>query len=268
MLAWDGDRLAAHYAASRATLEVEGARFPAALSMTTMTHPDFRGRGLLEATGEALYAAMTSEGAKASLGFPNQMVHAARLTKLGWVDIVDAPTMTADLRHPVRGDAPSEAAAVVELDRIDARFGRLAARLARQTPVGFARDAATLAWRIDANPVNRYRRLALPVGDEIAGYALLKPWGETAMDLVDLRAEDETAARALLAAARTCAVAAGATRLHAWRLPRDAWRATFERAGFAAGAPVTYFGGRILAMDADLDDPRRWRLAMIDSDLY
>lgn len=264
MLAWAGDTLAAHYAASRATLSAAGETIPAALSMTTMTHPDWRGRGLLEATARALYATLADEGAAATLGFPNQMVHAARLTRLGWIDVCDAPTMTADLARP-----PAPDPAVVEIPAIDARFDRLAARLAPLTPVGFARDAATLAWRIDANPAQRYTRLVLPEGDEIAGYALLKPFGAEAMDLVELRAADAAATRALLAASLARAAASGARRLHCWRLCAEPDRPAFERAGFAAGAPVTYFGGCALARPAALfDDPRRWRLAMLDSDLF
>lgn len=264
MLAWAGETLAAHYAASRATLAIEGEAVPAALSMTTMTHPGWRGRGLLEATARALYAALAAEGCAATLGFPNQMVHAARLTKLGWIDVCDVATMTADLTRPPVADP-----AVIAADAIDARFDRLATRLARDTPVGFARDAATLAWRIDANPAQRYTRLLLPEGGGIAGYALLKPFGAEAMDLVELRAADAAATRALLAAAQARAAAAGARRLHCWRLPGEPDRALFERAGFAAGAPVTYFGGCALARPVALiNDPRRWRLAMLDSDLY
>lgn len=264
MLAWAGETLAAHYAASRAPLVVEGESVPAALSMTTMTHPDWRGRGLLEAAGEALYSVIAAEGGAGALGFPNQMVHAARLTKLGWIDVCDVPTMTGAL-----ASAPEADPSVVEIPAIDARFDRLAAHLGPLTPVGFARDATTLRWRIDANPVQRYMRLVLAEGVEIAGYAILKRWGTEAMDLVELRAADAPATRALLVAAQARAAASGARLLHCWRLPSEPDRVIFERAGFAAGAPVTYFGGRALARPAALfDDPRRWRLAMLDSDLY
>jgi hypothetical protein len=42
-----------------------------------------------------------------------------------------------------------------------------------------------------------------------------------------------------------------------------------EHMGFQAAAPVTYFGARGLSgIELQLEDPRRWRIAMIDSDIY
>ncbi len=266
MLAWDGDRLAGHYAASHAPLSVEGEALAAALSMTTMTHPDYRGRGLFEALGGALYEQLSAQGFAAVWGFPNTMSHLPFRGKLGWFDVCDVATMTLDLTQRA---APAADRRGVTLAQTDARFGALSARLARQTPIGGLRDAPTLAWRIDRNPVNRYRLFALEDGDEIAGYAVPKAYGAAAADLVELRADGDAAGKLLLEAVIATIASEGVRHLHAWRLPHDAQRLVFERAGFAAGAPVTYFGGRTFGSRcAALDDLRRWRLSMLDSDIY
>ncbi len=264
-LAWDADRLVAHYGASHAPLRVEGESIAAALSMTTMTHPDYRGQGLLERTGGALYERLLAEGYGAVWGFPNAIINAARQTKLGWVPIADVATLTLDLT----AQRPDPASGVIEAAATDARFADLAARLAGPGTIRAARDADILAWRIDRNPSNRYTRFILPDGDALAGYAICKPFGPDALDLVDLVADGRAAADALIAAVAARAVADRRQRVSAWCLNRDPCRLAIERAGFAAGAPVTYFGGRSFAPRAgDLADPRLWRLAMIDSDLY
>jgi len=266
MLAWDGDRLAGHYAASHAPLVVEGKPLAAALSMTTMTHPDYRGRGLFEALGGALYEQLSAQGFAAIWGFPNTLSHLPFRGKLGWFDVCDVATMTLDLTQRA---APAADRRVVTVSQTDARFGALSARLARQTPIGGLRDAPTLAWRIDRNPVNRYRLFALEEGDGIVGYAVTKAYGAAAVDLVELRAEDDAAGKLLLETVIAATAAEGARHLHAWRLSHDAQRLVFERAGFAAGAPVTYFGGRALGpLSAAPDDLRHWRLSMLDSDIY
>ena len=43
LLAWDNSALAAHYAVSPVLLLVKGQPYMAALSLTTMTHPKYRG---------------------------------------------------------------------------------------------------------------------------------------------------------------------------------------------------------------------------------
>lgn len=268
MLAWQGDRLAAHYGASQAPLWCDGQVVPAALSMTTMTHPDDRGRGLVEAVGEALYDTLRADGYAAAWGFPNAMINATRRRKLGWVAVDDIATMSlavANARPPTAD--PALKAEVVP--RIDARFGALQGAWAQDDTTEGLRDLATLQWRIDANPVNTYTRHVIPDGDGIAGYAITKTFGEQAIDIIDLRAVDDAHVTALLAAVLEQAVAGSVSQLNCWCRRMDPARTAMERLGFAATAPVTYFAGRNFDRRIrDFSDARRWQLTMLDSDLY
>lgn len=267
MLAFAEGTLVGHYAASRAPLSICGEYHPAALSMTTMTHPDWRGRRLFEKTAEALYATLPEQGIEAVYGFPNTAVHALRIMRAGWYDSYEVPTLTLDmasLRHPAQADP-----AVRIAERIDARFGRFFAKVAPSLPIAPHRDSDILSWRIDRNPDNTYTRFVLEEGDEIAGYALTKAYGADMLDLVELRAAGAAAARALINTVTAHAAASGRTRIATWCLPNDLHRLPLEMAGFKASAPVTYFGGRTFTpLPADLTDGRLWRLSMLDSDLY
>lgn len=267
MLAFAEGTLVGHYAASRAPLSLHGEYHPAALSMTTMTHPEWRGRRLFEKTAEALYTALPEQGITAVYGFPNAAVHALRIMRAGWYDSYEVPTLTLDiasLRHPAQPDP-----AVQIAERIDARFGRFFAEVAVDLPVAPHRDSNILSWRIDRNPENTYTRFVLEEGDEIAGYALTKAYGADMLDLVEMRAASGAAARALINTVAAHAAASGRTRIATWCLPNDLHRLPLEMAGFKASAPVTYFGGRTFAsLPADLTDGRLWRLSMLDSDLY
>lgn len=267
MLAFAEGALVGHYAASRAPLSLHGEYHPAALSMTTMTHPDWRGRRLFEKTADALYATLPEQGITAVYGFPNPAVHALRIMRAGWYDSYEVPTLTLDmasLRHPAQPDP-----AVRIAERIDARFGRFFAKVAPDLPIAPHRDSDILSWRIDRNPDNTYTRFVLEEGDEIAGYALTKAYGADMLDLVELRAAGGSAARALINTVAAHAAASGRTRIATWCLPNDVHRLPLEMAGFKASAPVTYFGGRtFIPLPADLTDGRLWRLSMLDSDLY
>lgn len=261
-LAWDGDRLAAHYAASHAPLLVDGASIPAGLSMTTMTHPDYRGQGLFERCATALYDQMAAAGSRVVWGFPNRNSNVPFRRKLQWSAITDIPVLACD----VKPDQPHLSTPLKVVDRIDVSFD-----LARPGVEGLQGDrrATYLAWRIDQNPANRYVILTLPGASALDGYAILKPYGEADFDLVALDAADARAYPDLIAGVIDAVSARGGRRLNCWSLPRDPARVLLERAGFQAAAPVTYFGARALNYPlADLDDPRRWRIAMIDSDIY
>lgn len=261
-LAWDGDRLAAHYAASHAPLVIDGATTAAALSMTTMTHPDYRGQGLFERSASVLYEQMAAAGVEVVWGFPNRNSNVPFRRKLAWSAIADIPVLACELR-PNHGAASNT---LVEVAAIDTRFD-----LKRQDHEGLHGDhrAAYLSWRIDRNPANRYVILTLPASQDLDGYAILKPYGETEFDLVALAAADDRAYPELISGVLATAAARGAQRVNCWSLPHDPARNPLERAGFQATAPVTYFGGRTLGGAAvELNDPRRWRIAMIDSDIY
>ncbi|MCO6179014.1 GNAT family N-acetyltransferase [Ciceribacter sp. RN22] len=267
MLAFAGDTLVGHYAASHAPLSIHGEYYPAALSMTTMTHPEWRGRRLFERTAEAFYATLPGSGISAVYGFPNAAVHALRLMRAGWRDTYEVPTLILDVetaRHSPRQDS-----SVCVANRIDERFDRFNTRVAADLPIIAHRSADILSWRVDRNPDNTYTRFVLEDGEDIAGYAITKLYGTDMIDLVEMRCADGAAARALINTIAARAAAEGRKRIATWCLPADVHRLPLEVAGFKAAAPVTYFGGRIFkTLPADLTDSRLWRLSMLDSDLY
>lgn len=268
MLAWQGDRLAANYSANHAPLWCEGQVVPAAQSTTTMTHPDHRGLGLVEAVGEALYETLAAQGHAGVWGFPNAMINATRRRKLAWVPVDDVPTMSVKVEN-ARGALADSGVKVETVPAIDDRFAALQQALASPTGIEGLRDLASLQWRIDANPVNTYTRYVIPAGDGIAGYAITKTFGDQAVDIVDLRAIDDAHVTALLGAILDAARAGNVSQLNCWCLRMDPARIPVERFGFQATAPVTYFAGRMFDRRiSSFSDAHSWRLTMLDSDLY
>lgn len=268
MLAWDGDTLAASYSATHSTLRVDGEVVPSVLSTTTMTHPDYRGRGLMEACGKALYEDLAAEGMGAAWGFPNTKINHLRRARLGWSSIADVPT----LQRVIPGAETFQRGLVETVAQVDRRFDAFQTGQGGIVPDhGFD----FLSWRIDRNPTATYHRLVLPDGSSgaLAGYAILKAYGAEDFDLVDLRASTPEAYTELIHATLAEAAGAGARRVNTWALPTDPARAMLERARFVPVAPVTYFGGRALGtgharLASLVDDSRAWRISMLDSDVF
>lgn len=267
-LAWDNDRLIAHYAASHAPLLIDGESVPAALSMTTMTHPDYRGQGLVEVLGDALYSDLSAQGSAGIWGFPNPMFHTTLQKKLGWDSICDVATLSLSVQA-ARVGKQAQATPAQIVPAIDARFGSLAHRIAAPGTIQSLRTQDVLAWRIDQNPTNTYTRFVVGTSEAIDGYAIVKTYGDGALDIVDLCAVDHETVTALLVGIVDHAKQTDKTQLNTWSLNADMARFALERFGFAATAPVTYMGGRSFqGRLGDSADVRRWRLAMLDSDLY
>lgn len=268
MLAWDGDQLVAHYGASQAPLLVDNEVVRSALSMTTMTQPDYRGRGLVELLGEALYARLAADGFAAAWGFPNAMINATRRRKLSWDPVCDVATLSMPVTS-LREAKADPHLQVNRLDKVDRRFGELTRSISRPDEICGLRDADVLAWRIDQNPMNHYTRWVIEEGPDLTGYAITKTYGQSDMDIVDLCAVGARQTASLLSAIGGAAKSKGVKQLNTWVLPNAPTRIAVERFGFAVTAPVTYLGGRALNNAiGDLTDSRRWRVSMLESDLY
>ena len=262
MLAWDGDRLAAHYAASYAPLLIEGEPRLSALSMTTMTHADYRGQRLFEKTASALYEDISARGIASVWGFPSRSSNIPFRGKLGWAGIADIPLLSRALTP--EEDFSTEG--VTEVERLGPDFSA-APRMPAQ--ISADRRSDYLAWRIDQNPVYRYIRLALTEAGDCAGYAVLKHWKDGEFDLVLLEAADAGSCGRLVQACLATVQARGGQRLNCWSLAHRSERIVLERAGFLPLGMVTNFGGRSFTPGHhSFAQMRSWKLDMIDSDLY
>jgi GNAT superfamily N-acetyltransferase len=127
--AWDGERLAAHYAVCPLEAVIEGRVIRGLLSLNTATHPDYQGRGLFSRLAESAYAQGAAAGYEFVVGVANANSTPGFLRRLGFQDC-------GRLEAGILGRRPKDF-----LDR----------------PVQFQGSWRndTLAWRL-ANPAGRY----------------------------------------------------------------------------------------------------------------
>jgi GNAT superfamily N-acetyltransferase len=157
--AWDGERLAAHYACIPAPVVLGGAPVRALLSLNTATDPDYQGRGLFVRLAEATYAQAADAGIACVFGVANAQSTPGFLRKLGF-------TLVGPLECRVG-------------------FGRLRGvdliRAHEQAAFRREWDATALAWRA-ANPARPLRASTLPGGGTAwvadTGRAGMLAWAE------------------------------------------------------------------------------------------
>ncbi|NYT76907.1 GNAT family N-acetyltransferase [Alcaligenaceae bacterium] len=90
-LFYDGGRLLGHYAVIPTTLNCNGKKIIAYRSMTTMVHPDGRGRGLFTDLANRVYTMLQADGASLVYGFPNENSTPGFVKHLGWTVLPPDP---------------------------------------------------------------------------------------------------------------------------------------------------------------------------------
>ncbi|MEM2001563.1 MAG: GNAT family N-acetyltransferase [Candidatus Methanomethylicaceae archaeon] len=268
-LAWDGNTLVAHYAVSLVVLRVNGNEWLTGLSGTTMTHPNYRGRGLFPLLARRTYARMAALNMPIVWGFPNRISHRGFARDLNWVDIWEVPTFRLSLRRDLPITTVREN--VVELEDFDERFTQLWERVKDDYQVIVKRDRRYLNWRYVQNPTERYRILAYLDGEDLLGYAVLKRHKEElhVVDLLALRGTD--IGEQLISRAAQIALEDSVSAVSLWLNPTHPLHWALEILGFQNEGPVTYFGGLVLCPDlvgTMVYDYRKWYLTMGDSDVY
>jgi GNAT superfamily N-acetyltransferase len=255
----------ASYSAFPVELISNDEKFRTAMSMTTMTHPNSRGKGLFQKLASELYAHAERLQIAAVWGFPNANSHLTFNSKLFWSDIYEIPTMTLDVS---KIDARKFA-----LDsgiRRDNEFSSDYSQLPTDGLIRVHRSQAYLSWRYARNPANAYDNHVIARHGTVSSYVVSKMFGD-GVDLVDIQTLNPEEARALLVHIVRVCYERNLRCIYCWAPSHHFVHGVLERLGFANLAPVTYFGGRDLkspGMPSGWKNYRKWYIQMGDSDVY
>lgn len=249
-------RIISSYSLSPQILSFNGDIFEAALSMTTMTHPNFQGQGLFPKLAAELYESVGKTFGFV-YGFPNSRSHASFSRKLDWASVYEIPTMV--IRNG-RGELSSKVNKRTWID------------LPIQEPpwleslVHVSRSAGYVNWRFSSHPCNTYWIFTIEDSGWVVSYAVVKQF-QDAWDLVDFVPHDLSHAEELLAHVIGSAQSSGLTQINTWHPIHSPFRMLFEKFGFSNEGPVTYFGGRSLSGEIP-QEWSTWFVQMSDSDVY
>lgn len=267
-LVWDGNILAAHYAVTAVKLQINGQDWLTGLSGTTMTHPNYRGRGLFPVLARRTYSRMAEMGMAMVWGFPNTLSHRGFIRDLNWRDIYEIPKFQLLLDAKIKFQTVRDY--IVELSAFDERFDRLWERVKSSYSIISRRDYAHLQWRYIQNPSERYRVLAFVQKEDVLGYIVFKRYQDEFQVIDILTTEIQTGEELILQVASIgCEESAKSVGL--WLNVTHPLHHTLEKIGFRNTEPITYFGGLRLHSElggAELFDFREWYLTMGDSDVF
>lgn len=170
-LMWDGDKLAGHYAVSAVKLRVGNDIFKSALSMTTMTHPDYGGRGIFSKLAESLYDELKNKhGYKSVIGFPNLNSHYGFIKNLNWSNVCVCNHLVKDVSSNEAVLSPN----IRVIHDITQEHVDLLDDIARTFEVAVWKDIDYMKWRLQDNPNARYYIFEYRQTDLLVGFWIVK----------------------------------------------------------------------------------------------
>lgn len=272
----DGDLVVGHYAVSPVEMFVKGRQVLSALSMTTMTHPDYGGQGIFTTLAESLYKDVKDNyGVESVWGFPNHNSHYGFVKNLSWKDLDVVPTVSLSLDgfQGRRNDGiiKKEQFTKYNEDSFLSIFPKANKVLVKRTK-------EYLNWRYVENPVNDYKIFEY-TENGIAYFAVTKAftsYDETGRKEIDIQEisfpPDFNLLVNLITEIKEYYMKGSDqkfSKINLWLPIRDPKHILFEKMGFLNQQPLTYFGIRSLQKEgAEMEDISNWYYSMGDSDIY
>lgn len=266
-LAYEGDILAGHYAVSPVKILIQGETHLSGLSMTTMTHKDFQGRGLFTTLAQTLYSEMARQGYALVHGFPNNNSYYGFMSKLAWEPAMEVPMLKCSEAAPQA--KPYTIGTSLDLEAYDKLWKHC--KISHST--GVDRDGKFVQWRYIQNPANKYEFLTISEGSALTAALVFKQYaldGTPEIDILDCIAADDASLDAALKAARHEFLTNRKVKaLNAWVNIHQKDYLTYFKNKFIHNTPLTFLGGRILKTQSLQNNLwQRWNLSLGDSDVF
>jgi len=271
-LMWDNETLVGHYAVSPVELIVNNEVVLTALSMTTMTHPDYAGQGIFKQLAESLYEdGFQKQGLKAVWGFPNNNSHYAFIKNLNWIDLEQIPTLSIDITKIKNTNFDK----ISVIDSFNKQHVITQQKLSANYKVKVHKSAEYLNWRYLENPINKYYVFEFKNNND-SYYAITKVFpsftdkNKFEVDILELNfPNDFDSILQLMNAIVNEYKNVELLKINTWLPINDSKHILLEKMGFVNAMPITYSGIRVLDTSYNqLTDSKEWLYSMGDSDVY
>jgi hypothetical protein len=271
-LMWDEDLLVGHYAASPVNLICEGNEILTALSMTTMTHPDYAGKGIFSQLAEELYRTeFENTELTAVWGYPNNNSHYAFLKNLQWSNLEAVPTFSLNVQKIQK----ITSARIKQVESFTEKQVLASKQVSEGYSVKLDKSLEYLEWRYSNHPENNYQLFECEIGD-FSYFVVTKVFPsfdvdeKFEVDILEFNIpNDGILISEFLSEINEFYQTYDLLKFNLWLPLNDSKHITLEKLGFVNTTPITYFGIRVLdSKITPLLDTRNWDYSMGSSDIY
>jgi len=275
-LAYDGNILASHYAVMPIHLKVCNSVIKAVFSMTTMTHPEYRGRGLFPKLAKLVYEEAKRKKYSLVYGFPNENSYMGFVKKLNWIGFGKIPVYTIKCdTTPLKKSKAISAISIKEVDSFKDDVDNLWNKVKKYFLIAVPRTKEYLNWRFVKNPDQRYFIFSMYNSSDIKGYFVLKIYEEKNKKLghvIDLVVDEYRYIKDILAFSIDFFKERDVNEITLWLNEVIANKIDIEKFGAKKSfMERTYFGCRVLKdifYEDTLKDFKNWYITMGDSDVF
>lgn len=269
-LMWDNDVLTGHYAVSPVLMDINGENKLTTLSMTTMTHPNYGGKGIFKDLALSLYNQIETEKNVVNIwGYPNSNSHYGFIKNLGWKDlsVVHSIAMTTEKLKP------EQSAYVNLIEDFDESHYQKIKTVSKDFKVKIDRNVAYLNWRYVNNPSNTYQIFNFNSDSEF-GFIVTKlypsPYTPNTWEIFIMELGIENSA--VLPELFSHIMAhynKPISRINIWISLWDKRHIQLEKMGFIPFGKQTFLGARFDSdKNPEIGDFRNWYYSYGDSDVY
>lgn len=267
-LMWDNEVLVGHYAVSPIYVQVHGIRYLTAHSLTTMTHPEYGGKGIFKTLANALYEDLEKKHGFFSVwGFPNNNSHYGFINSLGWKDIGVVHTLS----RPNTNSEPHCSMNFQEVKSLSPDICQLIADEAQKFSVSVSKTSDYLQWRYESKPSITYRFFVAQNNEKtnVLVTKLFRLSDDTfKVNICESAIQDYSILPQMLSEISK-EYSENIIEFTLWQNIHTSTHRQYEKIGFKPVQPITYLGA--LSMN-NIPEPfldfRNWSISMGDSDVF
>lgn len=272
-LMWDNNKLVGHYAVCPVNMIIEEVVVQTALSMTTMTHPEYTGRGIFKDLAESLYNELhTNHQIQMVWGFPNLNSHYGFVKNLKWNDVATVPTLKLKNRNFSSFGTNDY---VLHENFTDELVNHLSENT--KAIVKLDKTMDYLNWRYKLNPINKYYIISPEkYPEQFAVIKFFQSFENPEMqeiDILELGVDNNSEILKELIGAIlkfTQHQNLNILSINSWLNISDSRHMLLEKNKFILDSPITILGNRLLNrhMSSSVKHFNNWSISMGDSDVY
>lgn len=270
-LMWDKEQLVGHYAVSPVMMKVNGESIVTALSLTTMTHPEYGGRGVFKKLSQALYDQLSrEENCNVIWGFPNNNSHYGFIKYLGWknLSIIHTLSLSANKINPKKIKFKAELIANFEASHV----AFISNKISKFASIHLDISTKYLNWRYISKPNSNFSCFQFK-NDNNNTIIIVKPYflenqNKSILNIIDCFTDDYNTMHDYLIYIKNY-LDIQFDEITCWKNIHHPEHLEFEKQGFIASQPITYLSMRANGIYKDkLYDFREWDISMSYSDVY
>lgn len=256
-VAIENKKIISNYAVSPILLDVEGRKVKAALSLNTMTHRDYRGKGLFVELANELYEKLENDGFEIVIGFPHYTSNRGFMEKLDWNCVYEIPTLELDLKNRANTTKKVDS---INIANVINKYK------SNNSKVSIYKNEEVLKWRYLKNREFKYESIQYE-----NSYLIFKEYKDI-LNLVDYSISKNEDFDKLIKGLIDLAMYRKKNKITTWFSCYDKKHLYLEKYGFCNKEPITYFGVKILnnfiGDENYILNYKNWDIKMGDDNIY